>query len=117
MGEVLQRPDGTFYDPDRLPIEIVPFDNLASQGVEIHIKRGRQFVTGLEWTDTDPGSMGPPPVIRLDYDNAQALMNRLWIQGFRPKPSLRGEDQVGALKAHLQDMRQLAFSTLEIEKP
>jgi len=61
--------------------------------------------------------MCPPAVIHLDYDMAQALMNRLWVQGFRPKASLAGASQEGALKAHLGDMRQLAFSTLGIAKP
>ena len=117
MSEVLQRADGTFYDPDRLPIEIVPFANLACMGVDVYIKRGRRFVTALEWTDTDEGSMEPSPAIRLDYDNAQALMNNLWKQGYRPNPSLTGEDRLGAMNNHLQDMRQIAFNTLEIEQP
>jgi len=114
---VIQRDDGSFYDPDRLPIEILPFNSPSWMGMEIHIRRGRKFVTALEWTDTDPGSMGPPPVIRLTYDNAQALMNNLWIQGYRPKASLSGASQEGALRAHLDDMRQIAFDRLEITKP
>lgn len=112
-----QHDDGSFYDPDRLPIEIIPFYSPAYGGLEIHIKQGQKLVTALEWAFYDPASMTPPPVIRLDNDKAQALMNKLWIQGYRPNASLSGASQEEALRAHLEDMRQLAFETLTIKKP
>lgn len=112
-----QHDDGSFYDPDRLPIEIIPFYSPSYGGLEIYIKRGQKLVTSLEWAFSDPASMTPPPVIRLDNDKAQALMNKLWVQGYRPNASLSGASQEGALRAHLEDMRQLAFETLEVKKP
>lgn len=115
--EVEQQDDGSFYDPDQLPIEIIPFYSPSYGGLEIYIKRGQKLVTALEWAFSDPGSINPPPVIRLDNDKAQALINKLWIQGYRPNTSLSGASQEGALRAHLEDMRQLAFEKLDVKKP
>lgn len=117
MSNLIQRVDGSYYDPDRLPIEIIPYDNPHWLGVGIYIRQGQKFVKSLEWEQVDSGSLTPSPVIRLDYDAAQALMNRLWIQGFRPKPSLSGASQEAALKAHLEDMRQLTFKLIDVDKP
>jgi len=40
MGEILQREDGSFYDPDHLPMEVITFDNLCRASIDVYIKRG-----------------------------------------------------------------------------
>lgn len=112
-----QHDDGSYYDPDRLPLEIIPFYSPAWGGLDIYIKRGRKFVTDLEWTQIELGQVNPLPPIRLDNNKAQELMNNLWAQGYRPNASLSGASQEGALRAHLEDMRQVAFENLGIKKP
>jgi hypothetical protein len=44
-------------------------------------------------------------------------MDELWMLGFRPERGELSVGQVAATEKHLQDMRTIAFSTLEIQKP
>lgn len=62
----------------------------------------------LTFVEGAPGEVRAP-TMRLQYDQAQGLMDELWRAGLRPK---EGTGSAGALKAtenHLADMRKLAL--------
>lgn len=57
------------------------------------------------------------PTFRLHGEEAQELMDMLWNCGLRPTQSKSSAGQLEAVERHLADMRAIAFSKLEIEKP
>jgi len=57
------------------------------------------------------------PSLKLTEDQAQGLMNDLWRSGLRPKGNKNVEEELNAINSHLEDMRQIAFSRLKIDKP
>lgn len=57
------------------------------------------------------------PTFRLTADEAQQLINGLWMAGFRPKDGAGALAHVETLKAHLDDLRTIAFHALNIGSP
>lgn len=49
------------------------------------------------------------PFARLDPRQAQKLMDELWRAGVRPADGAGSVGQLGAVQAHLADMRKLVF--------
>lgn len=58
-----------------------------------------------------------PASLNLNKASAQLLIDALWSVGMRPSGELESVGQKDALKKHLEDMRQIAFKTLSVEKP
>lgn len=58
-------------------------------------------------------NMYTPSTFHLTNDNAQMLMDELWECGVRPTNGEGSVGQIGALKAHLEDMRKLAFHEID----
>lgn len=50
------------------------------------------------------------PTFSLPDQEAQVLLNELWREGFRPSSGEGSLGEIGALRAHLEDMRTLVFS-------
>ena len=50
-----------------------------------------------------------PPLVTLQDDEAQELMDELWRAGIRPSEGSGSAGQMAAVQAHLQDMRSLVF--------
>lgn len=57
------------------------------------------------------------PAFDLSPEAAQELMNSLWDCGIRPVQGKGSAGQLDATLRHLEDMRQIAFGKLEIDKP
>lgn len=61
------------------------------------------------------------PTLRIDYRNLketfQPLVDFLWQRGVRPSGPTNIDMGIDQLRLHLADMRQIAFSKLEIQKP
>lgn len=49
------------------------------------------------------------PTIRVSPEDAQQFMDELWRVGIRPTEGAGSVGQLGAVKAHLEDMRTLVF--------
>lgn len=49
------------------------------------------------------------PCFRMSREQTQALFNKLWQAGFRPKDGTGNSGHVAALQYHLEDMRKLVF--------
>lgn len=57
------------------------------------------------------------PSCRLCLDEAQELMDSLWNCGLRPTQSRSSIGQTEAIVKHLDDMRAIAFSQLDMKPP
>jgi len=55
------------------------------------------------------------PILTLEEDQAQQLMDALWAGGLRPTEGHGSAGQLGATERHLADMRKLAFQALGIK--
>ena len=55
-----------------------------------------------------------PPMMNLERDSAQRLMDELWKCGIRPSEGQGSAGQLAAVQAHLKDMRELAFRGIEV---
>jgi len=64
-----------------------------------------------------PAGQPIEPAFRLAHEEAQELMDSLWDSGIRPTQAKASAGQAEATLRHLEDMRILAFTALEIPKP
>jgi hypothetical protein len=71
----------------------------------------------LEFDFEVPEGTCVEPTFRLHHEEAQELMDRLWTCGLRPSQAKAVAGTQAAIERHLEDMRVLAFSTLDIPKP
>lgn len=51
----------------------------------------------------------PNPLLTLDENQAQQLMDALWAGGLRPTEGHGSAGQIGAVERHLEDMRKIVF--------
>ena len=78
----------------------------------IYQRHQNQFwvASPLEMVMTDEMSM-PEATAVITLEQARDVMDQLWRIGIRPSADLYGSHEVvGAMKAHLDDMRRLVFS-------
>lgn len=54
--------------------------------------------------------------IQLGKQAAQQLINNLWNCGLRPSGIKAKDESIGFIQSHLDDMRTIAFHTLNITK-
>ena len=59
----------------------------------------------------------PIPLFELPRDRAQKLIDALWQCGLRPTMGKQSEGVTAAQARHLEDMRALAFTTLNVKRP
>lgn len=99
----------------------VPFSN----GVDIYLadKQASSItvVTGIVATKHSrnevEGQVLVTSPMRLDRDTAVRLLDALWNCGIRPSQDAQTVGQLAAVQKHLEDMRQIAFKKLSVEKP
>lgn len=92
-----------------------------SGGVEIFLAykspNGIAVVNAFQMKQYREDEAPSPTSIKLSKETARGLLDALWATGLRPSGELDSVGQLSALKAHLEDMRQLTFKTLTVEKP
>lgn len=59
--------------------------------------------------------MDPEPLVKFDRATAQALIDQLWNDGFRPQAVMTADATNRAQAEHLDDMRAIAFAKLGID--
>lgn len=57
------------------------------------------------------------PTCNISVTSAQQLIDDLWQAGLRPSEGTGSAGQLAATQKHLEDMRSLTFSKLNVEKP
>lgn len=87
-------------------------------GIELRIvdRENKTACFGVELKPVEKGGL-IPAAVHLSDDMAQQLMNSLWECGIRPAGSVGSVGQLAATEKHLEDMRALAFSKLNVAKP
>lgn len=99
---------------------VVAWPNLGSQMIDVMLfadvgMNGSQRVLGKPVQFGPPNNSDPnPPTMRLDPQDAQLLMDQLWNCGVRPTEGTGSAGALAAKDEHLQDMRRIAFSQLQI---
>lgn len=69
----------------------------------------------ITWQAVPHGEAAPEePLLRLQRDDAQRLMDELWNVGLRPSEGSGSAGQLAAVQNHLEDMRTIAMSQLGI---
>lgn len=79
----------------------------------------RLAVTGLTWTPVERFSAYPPTLAETyeeERDNLgdvtnflQVIVDAAWEAGIKPVQAKAGDGEIGAVRAHLDDMRSLVF--------
>jgi hypothetical protein len=72
----------------------------------------------FELVPVKEGDNPTEPTLTMSEKQAVALMDSLWRAGVRPMQARKEDpDQLTAVKAHLQDMRAIAFAKTNVERP
>jgi len=84
-------------------------------GYTLYLKNGDACLTGLPFVKQPEVTIleGVP----VEQGMFQALADELWATGFRPSGYADVHESVKAKDVHLQDMRAIVFSKLNVEKP
>ena len=84
------------------------------QKYEIHLRRKcdgvLRFGEITEFVQVNEGDE-VAPLIRLDQEEVQQLINALWDAGFRPAGAAGSAGQLSAVENHLTDMQKIVFET------
>ena len=93
------------------------FNNPSRRGYELHIDQpGCDDVlvaSRIEFVEVRMCDFAPP-VAMLTEQECAALMDSLWKAGIRPSDGEGSVGQIGAVTRHLEDMRQIVSSKLNI---
>ena len=81
------------------------------------LSTGKRVVARPVVLETLEEDVSSPPMLQLTTDSCQSLMDELWNVGLRPTQGKQSEGQMGATERHLQDMRAIAFTKLQVQKP
>jgi len=95
----------------------IQYDRLAVHCIH-EDERGRFYVEFREQiVDMHPAEARVgEPTLSWTNDEAQQIMNELWLAGLRPKDGAGALAHVESLQSHLSDLRTVAFHALKIGK-
>lgn len=74
-------------------------------------------VKSITMETIDAGSSFEDAAIRLQYEDAQILMDELYAIGIRPTDGRSTVGQVQAMQNHLDDLRRLVFKEKKQDEP
>lgn len=96
---------------DVLPLEIMARREDWSEGISLYM---RQRTVGLGTSIAQPVVMAKAeryvrvePMMRLEIQTAQQLMDELWQCGLRPTEGTGSAGSLAATQRHLEDLRKL----------
>lgn len=96
---------GCYYAPQVDAIQfwvwLQEFSTLKKYTTVLYVEEEATETTEAVWK---------PPTFQMSKDNARALMDDLWAAGIRPTGVGDHGETLSATKAHLDDMRSIAFS-------
>jgi hypothetical protein len=104
---------------DREKLTVRARRNIAKAGLELFVFSEsvvggpRTAMVGATWEGFEEGELPPAKPLLVHDQEAQLLFDELWQLGLRPTSEPSGE----GIKAHLEDMRAIAFAKMEIDKP
>ncbi|APW38461.1 hypothetical protein RD110_15670 [Rhodoferax koreense] len=71
----------------------------------------------LTFEKFEPNQEWRAPVLEMDRDAAQSLMDELWRMGYRPERGHVTASQIAATEKHLDDMRAIVSKLVKVELP
>jgi hypothetical protein len=103
-------------------ITIKAYYDLGWDGYRILIRRGNEVAEPLKFVPHDPHLILNDATIEpRDGDDSkqflQAALDCAWELGLRPAGFLDTRESMAATKAHLEDMRSLAFYKIGADRP
>ena len=101
------------------PIDFIVYLNPAYGQYELHMgtrRFDRRYIARgpLEMVESEPGRY-TEPLLRMDIEDAQRLMDALWNSGIRPGNGEGSVGQIGAIQKHLDDMRAIVSKELGVQ--
>jgi len=90
-------------------LKLNAFYNPASDRVDLYARHGRAYAINVTFSEELPIGGEISPLFRLEYEEAQTLMDSLYEAGLRPRGAAGSAGQLDAVKYHLEDMRRLVF--------
>lgn len=82
-------------------------------GFQYDLARRESLVITSVVEELQPGCINEP-MVRLEDDAAQSLMDDLWRVGFRPSEAGQSAGALSATERHLQDLRKLVDQVLPL---
>jgi len=82
--------------------------------IYMYDREGQSDVVNLEAKPHEEGA-DRPPVMRLEENYAQMLMDDLWNCGMRPTEGTGSAGSLAATQEHLKDMRSIVFKQLGVD--
>ena len=76
--------------------------------IEFLLIDGKAIAEPIVMKEYDP-AVSTGPTFRLSYEQAQGLMDDLWVAGLRPTEGAGSAGALAATQRHLEDMRKLVF--------
>jgi hypothetical protein len=85
--------------------------------VALFLEQDGQMAVSANFMDLPAPGQQREALTHIDLTAAQGLMDDLWAAGLRPAAGKQSEGLVSATERHLADMRAIAFSKLNVERP
>jgi hypothetical protein len=89
--------------------ELSPWSGYLHLHIIKKTPEGFKVGTEIVFKDVDSHEMMPPCPIQLSRIEAQELIDALWASGLRPTEGKGTAGLTEAMKAHIDDLRHIAF--------
>lgn len=102
---------------DILPIEFMARREDWNYGVSIYMRQvihgvGSRYAEKISMIERKPGELAEP-MLNIDIQAAQQLMDELWKCGLRPSEGTGSAGSLAATERHLKDMQSIAMGLLK----
>ena len=114
--------DPMLRNATKVYVQTVDWGRRTGIAVVEHTYEGRKLVETMLRVGEPPVVLNEldaitEPTLSLTKEQAQELFDGLYAIGFRPKIEGKAVGELAGVRAHLEDMRALAFDKLEVTKP
>ena len=108
----------TYYNEDYNHVQ-VHNDGMSYSGHGLYVFRKRNeknkvaIATNIEFKEVERFT-AHDPLLRMDDEAAQGLMDSLYAAGLRPSEGRYTVENVQSMQNHIDDLRKVAFNRLKI---
>lgn len=103
-------------DGDILPMEFMARREDWSEGIALYMRQRTAGQGSRVALPVSLGALAPntvaEPMLRINIQQAQQLMDELWQCGLRPTEGSGSAGSLAATERHLKDMQRIAFAFL-----
>jgi hypothetical protein len=98
------------WDSQRIDLRVIHYHGMGGRAISL----AEPLV--MKVREIDEHANFVPPTLSLRTATAQHLMDQLWQCGLRPTEGTGSAGSLAATQRHLDDMRKIAFTALEINE-